>query len=580
MYFRYAYLFCRRWLWLILTGLIVGLLSGFIASRVMTPVYEGTAKVLVTRGQQGKSADTIFMDDIQLLLTNVELPTSQAVLSAASESLGYPIKARKVRVVQVGSSQVLEITVQNAAPERAADIANAIVQGMIEQNTNLMAARYSSNEISLNERIAEVQSQMDKIQQEFDTYNTEQVQSQLDTVNGEVESISAEIASLQKEIVPLLASLDLVQKQSGLMKQNQVDQLLPVLAKYQQIKANLEVMKKPSDTGEIRADSKFLLLQSTLDQYRRIYLDLVNNLETVRLNASQYTPNVVQIESAAVPERPVRPIWYFNTILAGVAGLILAVGGALLTDYARGSLNYPGEIRSQVDAPVLAVIPETRHALPEGEPLVIQQPQSNTALAVQSLITNLDFLQKGKSGKSLLISAADAGEGTTFLAVNIACSLALSGRKVCLVDAHPGDGKVHLYFGHAGQPGLTDLFRDAGLFNKVVFKSELLPGLSVIPGGTQRMENEIIPGEKLSGLITRLLKTSEWVILDGMPLEDVNTRIASSLVDGVLLVIRPHRTRRSKLEAAREQLRLSGGRVTGVIINRVPNFEREDFNLG
>ena len=216
-----------------------------------------------------------------------------------------------------------------------------------------------------------------------------------------------------------------------------------MLAKYQQIKANLEVMKKPSDTGEIRADSKFLLLQSTLDQYRRIYLDLVNNLETVRLNASQYTPNVVQIESAAVPERPVRPIWYFNTILAGVAGLILAVGGALLTDYARGSLNYPGEIRSQVDAPVLAVIPETRHALPEGEPLVIQQPQSNTALAVQSLITNLDFLQKGKSGKSLLISAADAGEGTTFLAVNIACSLALSGRKVCLVDAHPGDGKVH-----------------------------------------------------------------------------------------------------------------------------------------
>ena len=194
MYFRYAYLFCRRWLWLILTGLIVGLLSGFIASRVMTPVYEGTAKVLVTRGQQGKSADTIFMDDIQLLLTNVELPTSQAVLSAASESLGYPIKARKVRVVQVGSSQVLEITVQNAAPERAADIANAIVQGMIDQNTNLMAARYSSNETSLNERIAEVQSQMDKIQQEFDTYNTEQVQSQLDTVNGEIDSISAEIA--------------------------------------------------------------------------------------------------------------------------------------------------------------------------------------------------------------------------------------------------------------------------------------------------------------------------------------------------------------------------------------------------
>jgi succinoglycan biosynthesis transport protein ExoP len=580
MYFRYAILFCRRWLWLLLAGLIAGLLSGFIASRVMAPVYEGTAKVLITRGQQGKSADTIFMDDIQLLLTNVELPTSQAVLSAASQSLGYPIKARKVRVVQVGSSQVLEITVENANPDRAAAIANAIVQGMIDQNTNLMAARYSSNETSLNERITKVQFQMDKIQQEFDTYNAEQVQSQLETVNSEIDSISAEIASLQKEIVPLLASLDLVQKQSGLMKQNQADQLLPVLAKYQQIKANLEVMKKPSDTGEMRADSKFLLLQSTLDQYRRIYLDLVNNLETVRLNASQYTPNVVQIESAAVPERPVRPIWYFNTILAGLAGLILAVGGALLTDYARGSLNYPGEIRSLVDAPVLAVFPEARHANPEEGLLVVQQPQSHAAQSVQSLITNLEFLYKGKSGKSLLVSAADDGEGTTFSAVNIASTFALSGRKVCLVDAHPGDGMVHLYFGHAGQPGLTDLLRDAGLFNKAVFKSELLQGLTVIPGGTLRMENEVILAEKLGGLIARLLKTTEWVILDGTPLGDVNTRIASSLVDGVLLVLQPHRTRRAKLEAAREQLLLSGGKVVGVIINRVPKYEREDFNLG
>ncbi len=560
MYLRNTILFCRRWLWLLLLGLIAGLLSGFIASRVMTPVYEGTAKVMVTRGQQGKSADTIFMDDIQLILTNVELPTSEAVLAAASKTVGFPIKARKVRVVQVGSSQVLEITVQNANPERAAGIANAIVQGMIDQNKNLMAERYASNEESLNQRIAVVQSRMDEMQKEFDDYNAALVKDQLETVNTDIASIQEEIASLQKEIIPLLASLDVLSRQSGQMKQNQVDQLLPVLSKYQLIKANLEVLKKPSDTGEIRADSRFLLLQSNLDQYRKIYLSLVNDLETVRSNASQYTPNVVNLETAAVPQQPVRPIWYFNTILAGLVGLIFAVGGALLVDYGRDTLNYPREVLSAVEAPILGVVPVSRENGMVNGPLVVHKPGSKTALAIQSLVTNLEFLNKAGAVKSILVTATEAGEGVTFTAVNIASALTFGGRKVCLVDANPGIGNLHQYFGHEGQPGFSDLLREPAGYAKVGFKSELLPGLTVIPAGSMRVENDLIPAEKMDGLLARLQKNWDWIILDGAPLGEVNSRIAASRVNGVLLILQPHMTRRVKLQATWSNCSLQVGK--------------------
>jgi len=577
MHLRNVILFCRRWTWLLLIGFCVGILSGFIASRVVNPVYEGTAKVMVTRGQQGKAADTVFMDDIQLILTYVELPTSEAVLSAASSAINLPIKAKKVKTVQVGNSQVLEITVQNFNPENAAAMANAIVQGMIDQNKNMMAARYATTEENLQRRIEDVQTEMDQIQTQFDQYNSDRVTSQLVTVNSEIDSIQNEISLLQEEIVGLSASFNIPEKQEGQLKQYRVDQLLPLLAKYQQIKANLEVLKKPSDTSEIAADSRFLLLQSTLDQYRQIYLSLVNNLETVRLNASQYTPNVVQIETAMPPEKPIRPVLLLNTILAGLVGLILAGGGALLVDYFEDTLNYPKEILEAVDAPCIGLIPQVKESTPEMGPVVISLPGSEVAVSFQSLITNLEFVKRAKPLKSILVSAAGNGEGTTFTAVNIAAALALMGRQVVLVDANMELGIVHRFFGHAGQPGFTDLVRNLSLMAKAKFICELIPNLTIIPAGSLKEEHDVIVREKLGGLIEKIGIKIDLIIFDGPPINQVNARIIASKVDGVLLVLRAHHTRAGDLRAGLELLKLSGASIFGTVISRVSRKEKGYF---
>ena len=577
MYLRNAILFCRRWLWLLLLGLAAGLLGGFIASRVMTPVYEATAKVMVTRGQQGKAADTVFMDDVQLILTYVELPTSEAVLSAASQAIGYPIKAKKVRVVQVGSSQVLEITVENSNAGRASEMANAIVGGMIAQNANLMTERYTANEESLTRRIAEVQAQMDQAQTQFDVYNAAQVQGQLDQVTAEITSIQDEINTLQDEIIPLLGSFDLKTQQEGQMKQNQVDQLLPLLAKYQQIKANLEVLKKPSDTGEPSADSKYLLLQSTLNQYRQIYLNLVNSLETLRLNASQYTPNVVPIETAAVPENPIRPVWYLNMVLAGFVGLVLGIGAGLLVDYSRGTLNTPEQAAAAVSAPVLGAIPELGRKDVSVGPVVLHDPNTPHAEAIRSLAANLAFHQKGNPWKILLVSAVGRGDGATFTAVNLASAFALAGKSVVLLEAGEGGGEAQRYFAHQQKGGLRDLMRIPTAIAKFGFVSEMIPSLTVIPSGVSAGEPLFLPEDRLTGLLAQLVKRAELVIIDASPLQEVNTRLLASKCDAVLVAIRPHHTSAGDLQAGLRQLSIAGAKILGFVYSRVEKPEANYF---
>jgi len=116
--------------------------------------------------------------------------------------------------------------------------------------------------------------------------------------------------------------------------QSRLDQLNPLLDLYQQIYTNLVVLGNPG--SNVGGDySMVVRLQSTLELYQEIYLNLVNSREAIRLARLQNTPNVVQIEAASVPTKPVRPRPLNNIIMGSVFGLMIAAGIVFLVEYFR-----------------------------------------------------------------------------------------------------------------------------------------------------------------------------------------------------------------------------------------------------
>ena len=73
-------------------------------------------------------------------------------------------------------------------------------------------------------------------------------------------------------------------------------------------------------------------LEARLTEYQRLYSNLVTNYEQVRLAEAQTTTNVVVSEPAAVPTEPVRPRTARNTLLATVAGMLLAASFVFAMD--------------------------------------------------------------------------------------------------------------------------------------------------------------------------------------------------------------------------------------------------------
>src|SRR5436853_506857 len=124
----------RHWIWLLIAGMILGLTSGFFASKMQTPIYEASAKVLVTKSRQQGGTDVLVISDQQLVLTYLQLLKTRPVLNEVESRLATNIDSDNISVNVIADTQIIQIKVQDKSAKQAFAIANALVQILIEQN--------------------------------------------------------------------------------------------------------------------------------------------------------------------------------------------------------------------------------------------------------------------------------------------------------------------------------------------------------------------------------------------------------------------------------------------------------------
>ena len=83
----------RRWAWLLIIGLFLGALGGFLGSIFQTPIYQASTRILVLRATQAEKNTDTYLSDQQLVQTYIQLLTTRPVLESASSLLGYPVRA-------------------------------------------------------------------------------------------------------------------------------------------------------------------------------------------------------------------------------------------------------------------------------------------------------------------------------------------------------------------------------------------------------------------------------------------------------------------------------------------------------
>lgn len=321
--------------------------------------------------------------------------------------------------------------------------------------------------------------------------------------------------------------------------------------------------------GEAQGDARDRL-EIKLAQQQQVYATLLGSYEQIRLSEAQSISTVVIYDPANVPENPVRPRPLMNTAIAGLTGFLLVTGGIFAFDALDDTLKTPDEIKEYLELPVLGII----DAFPQddGNALIAaKKPRSPVTEEFRTLRTNVQFASIDRELKSFLVTSSEPTEGKTTIAANLAVVFAQSGRDTLLIDADLRRPEVHNRFDIGNHAGLTSLF-----FNPIDNPHDHLgdhlqnpfESLRVLTTGKLPPNpSEILASSKMKRIVEKIKNETEMLIIDTPPVLAVTDAVVlSPLVDGVLLVVAPGKT---KITAARntiEQLKRSQAKILGVVI--------------
>ena len=406
---------------------------------------------------------------------------------------------------------------------------------------NSMLARYTANhpEVKIKEKEVEVYTQ------QF-----------ADVVFRALETCKANLDLLQRQLAQLTPKRDdLIKKLSDL-------ELKMVSAKMK-----LEQLERERELADIT------------------YKSLLQRTREAQLASDENTAIIKQVEPAFKPTKPVLP----NPLIifpAGPAiGLLLGVLFVLVLDHHEDKIVGISDIEHRLRLKTLAVLPHVRRTKREQlARLVTDDKFSQFAEAVAGLRNLLDSPRYQEMSKVVLCMSTQPGEGKTVTSCSLAASCAQSGQRTLLVDFDMRRPRLARIF-EKKQGEFNSLPHTLAKADPSLFASLAVPsGVENLDVVLSKASSEISPANLMgSGIIVEFFtwarQNYDRVVIDSPPFGIVgDVMTLASLVDSVMIMCCPDRTRFQPIKHAARTLAESGARVIGVIVNDVDFGRRNHFS--
>jgi capsular exopolysaccharide synthesis family protein len=206
-------------------------------------------------------------------------------------------------------------------------------------------------------------------------------------------------------------------------------------------------------------------------------------------------------------------------------------------------------------------------------------PNSLGAEKFRALAVRLDDMRRHHQLNSLQVTSSVINEGKSFVAANLAVTLAkYSGSKTLLIEGDLHRPTLASMLGLKDLQGLSEWWsgRNQDLSRFLV----RLTGTALwfLPAGKAcDRPSEILRSAQLAEAFTQLAGRFDWIVVDSTPmLPVIDANLWSRLVDGTLLVVREGV---APLKALKNGLQsLDNPKLIGVVINEASEFDQVDYD--
>jgi non-specific protein-tyrosine kinase len=330
-----------------------------------------------------------------------------------------------------------------------------------------------------------------------------------------------------------------------------------------------QITDMTSDIAKTDTSDEKDRLNEKITQYRGMYSNLLQSYEQIRLSEAQSVSTVVQVESAVANLVPVKPKVTQNTLLAAVVGILLAAGLIFVREAFDDTVKTPDDISRKYKLPVLGVI--IHHSSDPDAPIALTSPRSPVTEAYRTLRTNLGYTSVDRRLSTIMVTSAEPGEGKSTITSNLGVVMAQNGKRVIALDCDLRHPCLHTNFGLNNRQGMSTLLSQNSEATTDICNPTKEKGLYVITTGPiPPNPAELMGSQKLQSILKWMKETTDVILVDTPPVLAVSDAvILAPSLDGVVLVVRPGKTRHGALKQAIEQLQLVNARILGVVLNDV-----------
>lgn len=274
-----------------------------------------------------------------------------------------------------------------------------------------------------------------------------------------------------------------------------------------------------------------------------LYLMLLQKREETSMSLASTADKAKIIEPAAFVDK-VSPKGIIALLIAFILGVAIPAGIIYLRELLRSKILGHNDVEKLTQLPIIGDIPTASANGSKGN-IVIQENKSNLMSEIfRGLRTNLQLAGDDKE-KVFIVTSTTTGEGKTFIASNLAMSLALLEKKTIMVELDIRKPRTAELFGISDrQHGITNILANEECNWEEVKAQIVASGMNhnldlLTAGSTPANPCELMARKSLKQTIALLKEHYDYVIIDTAPVGLVaDTLQLSKLADRTLFVCR------------------------------------------
>jgi len=311
-----------------------------------------------------------------------------------------------------------------------------------------------------------------------------------------------------------------------------------------------------------------------------LFIFLMQKGEETAISKTYNTPNSTNIDppkSGTSPISPNKMIYYAAGIFFG---LIIPAGWVYAQYLLNSRIDSKGDITKRTTVPIVA---EIGHSGDVKNLIIGNMSRSAIAEQFRALRTNLGFYINKSHGNLILVTSGMSGEGKSFASINLGNVLALSGKKVLLMELDLRKPSLSKKFDIDNLFGFTNYVNDPKVGVKdiirplAVHENMFLISSGEIPTNPA----EMLLSARAAELINELRTMYDYIIIDAPPVGVVtDAQLLGEYADFCLYVVRHNFTEKSQLEIVEDLNANNRMKQLGIMVNDIKTGNGNGYGYG